>query len=123
MAQAQDLIHERPIIQALVVHTLVGGSGHPGPIEVLAQAPVVRVGHDVHVGGWIQAEQPTGQAISLSFRCRSVQNDLGNPADPLAVCLVVDKRIRGVHQVLLESGLQARQLLHNLLERVFGGPA
>ncbi len=100
MPQCQDLLHQVGVVPAPGIRALVRGAGTVGRVDLLAQGPVVGVGHHRHVGGEVQGEEPAGLA---PLRSGLARQGLGGVRQAGEAGLVVDALapgIGGVEQVL-----------------------
>ncbi len=114
MAQGHDLFHQGAVVILAVMGPLVGGPGHVGSVELLAQRTVLGMGHHRVVGGEVQGDQPAFFLFGVPGGLgQHVQCGIGQSGQGRAVQNRFLPGVGAVQDVLLETGLEIGQFLGN----------
>ena len=65
LAQIEDLLHQRSVVETTGLRSLIGGTGAVGGIDFLAQRAVVGIGDDRVIAGKLETDQPAVQPLGL----------------------------------------------------------
>ena len=101
----QDVLHDRRIVPAAGIRSLIGRSGRPRFVKGLAQHLGFGIGHHRDVGGLVQGEDPAFKAPFVSALARLLHEHLVEPAELGCFADVVSPAVRRIEDVFLELRL------------------
>ncbi len=102
---AQDVLHDRRIVPAAGIRSLLGRAGRPRFVKGLAQHLGFGIGHHRDVGGLVQGEDPALKPRFVSALARLLHEHLVESPQVGRVADVVSPPVRRVQHVFLELRL------------------
>jgi len=119
VSQLENLRHQLAVVPAAVRRALVRSARDPALVELAPQRFALGVHHHGLVVRRIEREEPTRQLPRLRSGARTLENRLRQPRDLAFLRHMPGPRVGRIEHVLVELGLQRRQLLDQRFELGF----
>ena len=110
LAQVEDFVDQRAVVELAGVRPLIRGAGAVGGIQLFAQSAVVGVGHHRVITGELQADQPAVQLLGRRGLRHLCLGRVGKAGQRRLIADVLSPRLSGIQQLIGEAAGQLRQL-------------